>query len=498
MKDQKLNKSLNNTVSSDFIKEDEVDISEIFKSIQRNKLIVFIFCFFSLVFSSYLVLNTKRTYQGEFQIVLAKEKPLLRTNKPELAALNIGLNNRQQLKTEVGILKSPSVLMNIFEYVKKEKTLRDNDSYKNMRFKSWRESYLDIDLQQGTSILNLAYRDKDKDLILPVLKKISDAYQSYSGEKRLREIELDTDFFNNQIIVYKKKIKDSQEEMEEFGKKYNLSVVRATGSGTKTSPTINVEATQQEIFLLDTELAALRSIYSESDKKIQNIINRRLELIKSAERPKGVLIKYRSLINEVERDKRTLLELENNLRLITLEKNRDKDPWRLLTKPTLLPNAVAPRRKRFVFTGGIIGLLIGSIVAFRYEKSKGIIYSVGEMQSSSGLPLIAELLIKNDSWNDTLYLIINNLISETKGKIAILINNEIDESIVTKIEKNLEDFVSKEQIILTSDIKKTDQCVKSIFFTSLGMTSKKSLLNIKDRILFKEDKLIGTIVLNNL
>ena len=98
MKDQKLNKSLNNTVSSDFIKEDEVDISEIFKSIQRNKLIVFIFCFFSLVFSSYLVLNTKRTYQGEFQIVLAKEKPLLRTNKPELAALNIGLNNRQQLK----------------------------------------------------------------------------------------------------------------------------------------------------------------------------------------------------------------------------------------------------------------------------------------------------------------------------------------------------------------------------------------------------------------
>ena len=498
MKDQKLNKSLNNTVSSDFIKEDEVDISEIFKSIQRNKLIVFIFCFFSLVFSSYLVLNTKRTYQGEFQIVLAKEKPLLRTNKPELAALNIGLNNREQLKTEVGILKSPSVLMNIFEYVKKEKTLRDNDSYKNMRFKSWRESYLDIDLQQGTSILNLAYRDKDKDLILPVLKKISDAYQSYSGEKRLREIELDTDFFNNQIIVYKKKIKDSQEEMEEFGKNYNLSVVRATGSGSKTSPTINVEATQQEIFLLDTELAALRSIYSESDKKIQNIINRRLGLIKSAERPKGVLIKYRSLINEVERDKRTLLELENNLRLITLEKNRDKDPWRLLTKPTLLPNAVAPRRKRFVFTGGIIGLLIGSIVAFRYEKSKGIIYSVGEMQSSSGLPLIAELLIKNDSWNDTLYLIINNLISETKGKIAILINNEIDESIVTKIEKNLEDFVSKEQIILTSDIKKTDQCVKSIFFTSLGMTSKKSLLNIKDRILFKEDKLIGTIVLNNL
>ena len=150
-------------------------------------------------------------------------------------------------------------------------------------------------------------------------------------------------------------------------------------------------------------------------------------------------------------------------------------------------------------TAGIIGLLIGSFVAFRYEKSKGTIYSVGEMQSLSGLPLIAELLIKNnDGWGDTLYLIINNLISETKGQIAILVNYEIDESIVTKIEKNLQEFISKEQIIFTSDIKKTDTCIKSIFLTSLGMTSKKSLINIKDRILFKEDKLIGTIVFNNL
>ena len=220
-----------------------------------------------------------------------------------------------------------------------------------------------------------------------------------------------------------------------------MSIVKAPGSGSSKlsefiSPTINIEASQQEIFLLDNKLAALRSIYLESDKKIQNIINRRNAILKSIQRPEGVVIKYRSLINEVERDKRTLIELENNLRLITLEKARVKDPWRLLTKPTLLPNAVAPRRKRFVLTGGIIGLLIGSLVAFRYEKSKGTIYSVGEMQSLSGLPLIAELLTKNnDGWGDTLYLIINNLISETQGKIAILVNYEIDESIVTKLKR---------------------------------------------------------------
>ena len=499
--DQNRSKSLNNPINSDFItKEEEIDFAEIFKSISRNKKIVFIFCFFSLIFSSILVLNTRRTYQGEFQIVLAKETPILQQNsKSARSAFNIALNTSNKLKTEVGILKSPSVLMDIFEYVKKEKLLRNDDSYENMRFKSWREGYLDIKLQKGTSILNLAYKDNDKDLILPVLNKISNAYQSYSGEKRLREIELDTEFLNNQIVIYKSKIKNSQEEMERYGNRYNLSIIENIKTEKTSIPIINVEALKNQIFNLDSQLALQRSIYSEGDEKIQNTIRLKNAFIESAKRPKGVVIKYRQLINEVERDKRTLIELENNLTLIGLEKARYKDPWRLLTKPTLLPNPIAPRRKRFVLIGGIIGLLIGSLIAFRYEKNKGIIFSVEEMQSLTGLPLISELNLKNnDSWNDTLYLIIYNLISEKKEKIGILLTNEIDNLLLRKIEKNLEDFIKSNQIILTSDVKKLDQCNKLVFLASLGMTTKNSLINIKDRILFKENKLIGILILNNL
>ena len=72
MVDQNSNKSLNN--SDQFIKEDEIDLLETFKSLYRNKTIVLIFCFVSLILSSIKILNTRRTYQGEFQIVLAKER----------------------------------------------------------------------------------------------------------------------------------------------------------------------------------------------------------------------------------------------------------------------------------------------------------------------------------------------------------------------------------------------------------------------------------------
>ena len=287
--------------------------------------------------------------------------------------------------------------------------------------------------------------------------------------------------------------------MELFGNKYNLSIIKSTGNDkASTSPIINVEAIKDKIYKLDNQLALLRSIYSESDKNIQNLINKKNAFIASAERPKGVVIKYRQLINEVERDKRTLLELENNLRLMSLEEARDKDPWRLLTKPTLLPNPVAPKRTRFVFFGGIIGLLIGSVVALRYEKSKGIVFSAIEIRSLANFPIIAELIIKNDSWNESLYLIIKNLISQTNEKIGLLINKEIDDSLVKKIERNLEELTNSKKLLLTSDIKKIDQCDKSVYLTSLGATSKNSIINFKNRILFNEKKVLGFIVLNNL
>lgn len=504
MADQNSNKFFNKSINSDYNKEDEIDLLEIFKVIRRNKIIVLMFCFFSIIFSSYTVLNTKRTFQGGFQIVLAKEKALLQiANRPELQALNnIGIGkSTDQLKTEVGILKSPSVLMNIFDYVKKEKLSRNNDSYENMRFKSWRESYLNIALEKGTSILNIDYKDTDKDLIIPVLNKISETYQKYSGEKRLREIELDSEFLDEQILLYQQKIKSSQEEIEEFGNKYNLSLVKSDetkGDGSEPPPTVNVEAMRNEVFDLDNQLSVLRSIYAESDKKIQNTIMRKNALIKSSERPPGVVITYKQLIDNVRREKKVYLELVSRRTLLKLEEARNKDPWRLLTKPTLLPNPVAPRRKRFVFIGGIVGLIIGSLVAYRYEKSKGIIFSTREMQSLSGLNIISELLIKNDSWSDTLYLIINNLILEKKGLVGILINDEIDNELVRKVETKLEKFISNNQLLLTSNIKQIDQCANSLFLTSLGSTSENSLLNIKDRILFKEDKIIGMIVLNNL
>ena len=57
---------------------------------------------------------------------------------------------------------------------------------------------------------------------------------------------------------------------------------------------------------------------------------------KSAIRPKGVLLKYKELIREAERDEATLIDLENKLIVAEINQAKMDDPWKLITEPTLL------------------------------------------------------------------------------------------------------------------------------------------------------------------
>ena len=87
------------------------------------------------------------------------------------------------LETEVKILESPSVLRPVFEFVRTSKE-RSGLDVSRLRISSWIKGSLSVELEKGTSVLSIAYRDTDKALVLPVMRQISKAYQQYSGRDR--------------------------------------------------------------------------------------------------------------------------------------------------------------------------------------------------------------------------------------------------------------------------------------------------------------------------
>ena len=63
--------------------------------------------------------------------------------------------------------------------------------------------------------------------------------------------------------------------------------------------------------------------------------------LEATERPKGVFIEYRQLLDIAARDKFTLQKLENDFRVLSLEEQRLQDPWELITKPTFFAKSCA-------------------------------------------------------------------------------------------------------------------------------------------------------------
>ena len=116
-------------------------------------------------------------------------------------ALNLGGN--KELKTEIEVLKSPSILMPTYNYVINNKSKNWQYSQK-WRFKEWRKKSFSFELVKGTKAFNIKFRDSDKEIILPALNQISLAYKKYSNRDREREIGNGLNFLENEIKNYKK------------------------------------------------------------------------------------------------------------------------------------------------------------------------------------------------------------------------------------------------------------------------------------------------------
>ena len=138
-----MNQDLNSKIENSQIKvdvNDEIDLKSIFNLILRNKATIGLISFVTFIVGILYSFTLKEVWEGQFQIVLNKENKSPNIN-PQVANLaGINLTKGNALKTEVGILKSPSVLMPVFEFAKSqiewmsEKLMRSIEGKRNNPF----------------------------------------------------------------------------------------------------------------------------------------------------------------------------------------------------------------------------------------------------------------------------------------------------------------------------------------------------------------------------
>ena len=546
--------------------EDNIDFREIKNSLLINRSLILKFTLSGLILSIFFALFTKKTWQGEFQIVLNNTKStrniggLSILNQMESNTFNEVLNNDKDLKTEVEILKSPSILMKIFDFVKLEKSKNNEEEFDKIRFNKWKNKHLKIELEKGTTILNISYRDNDKKIIIPVLNKISKTYQDYSGSRRLRDIELGINYFGEQIEIYRDKSVKSLREAQEFAIDQDLSIIQSEKDIDKEIPNvINIEQIRLEaankIRIIDQQLsqinnlsddpyqiiytasimptlselsnelknnersiAKLSKIYTQEDKILKELKEKRILLtnlltsqvkgfliaqradteakLKAAERPKGVMIKYRQLLSIAKKDQSTLNVLEDSYRKILLEKARSEDPWELITTPTLLRKPISPIKRIYAILGLASGLITGIAITFVIEKEKNIVYSLSTIERECTKEIVLELSEKEEEWKESLEFFSNGSLLKLKGDIAFIMVGEIEENQIEIIKNNLKDSYLNGNIKFTKNLIETLDIPNVLLLVKLGNTNKDKILDWEKKLKTQSNHFIGIIVLN--
>lgn len=207
---------------------DEINLKFFFNFIYRNKFLIGGFSILFFIIFCLYSLSLKKIWKGEFEIVLGaknnSDSAIGNLSKLNNNLLGLKTNNKSSLETEVEILKSPYVLMPIFDYVNKE-IKKINPKSEDLIFINWKKNNLKIGLKDDTSVLSISYIDSNKELIIPVLNKISNSYQEYSGKAKRRSIELSKNYIISQISLYKKKSSDSFKKAQEYGINEDLTIL---------------------------------------------------------------------------------------------------------------------------------------------------------------------------------------------------------------------------------------------------------------------------------
>ena len=259
-------------------KDYSINLKDILNFLYRNKFFLFGFSLLSIVLGLIRFNSLDKVWKGEFKIVVADKNQSsfgsISNNNDDKGANFIipGLVKQKDggIKNDIVIIKGPSVLMPIYEFVKEEKKKLGQD-LSSWKFTDWEKS-VNVELTPGTTVLQVSYLDRDKEIISDVLRRISTAYQNYSIRGLNSSLKKTEDYLTQQIDIYKKKAADSQAEFINYGRINDLSLLKgakgfALGNDVITNSEYIrartlVEINQAEIFL---------DIFNKSTDNFENI-----------------------------------------------------------------------------------------------------------------------------------------------------------------------------------------------------------------------------------
>ena len=474
------------------IKEEDFDMTIIWNTFLRNKKSILLVTFVSGLLSVIYSFNIKPIWIGSFEVVVRKENDITEKNiksKNDITSFIKG-ESLYDSKTQALILKSPSVLLPVYEFVQKE-YLKRGIKREEISYSSWFKTYLDIKFTDGSKVLSIKYKDNDKDLILNTLEQISNKYKEYSKRDRLKSIANTIKYLKEQKEVMKKKSFNSLKNLNNFALENGIGNIDGFSSIDKDnnlnkldSSDINKRYQSQINALENYELnyLELSTNLNENSELIKSLKRRIAKIKESLKRPGQILIDYKNLQRIANRDLVLLEGVDNNLEIAKLEQARIPDVWELISVPTIEDNKYFPNKKLFLLAGLTIAFGSSLSACLIKEKLEGYLYDKNLIDKLIQTNLIDSLNLKNTELNNNF---VNNIFSKLKTKNNIIINFTSTKFNKDDLFLNSQNFKFEEESLNNAE--------NILIMIEEGKAKYDDFLLINKYILLNKEKIIGWI-----
>lgn len=526
---------------------DDIDLRQLAFLLSRHRTLVAVITGASLLLSGLYAFTRKPVWEGRFQIVL-EQKDSDNTSRlsqiasvfPAAASLgSLSSYGGNRLETEVKVLKSPSVLQPTYEFVK-EKKKNAGINVSNWTFRGWRDSKLKVELQKGTSVLDITYLDTVSEHILPVMQKISRDYQHYSGRDRSKSILNGLSFAEEQVRQFRKTAETSSRELDAFSIRYGISssrkslgnsgidvsqLVNSTSSSRSMSPigSSSINGTMKlqgdaynKLASINQELIRRQQRFTKQDPGVRALVRERDALrtyieitaggnltlpgtgILSKEQAQELILKFKQLNRKATRDAATLDSLERSLLSLRLEQARQTDPWELISTPTLSVRPVSPRKGRILAIGLLTGVIAGSAAALLLDRRTDLVFSIEELKSSLPCPLLRHLpALTSPEWNDVATLLAKGpLATDGISPIALLPVGNIPGDQLQAFASKLRHALGTRELIVSSDLSQTSACSTQLLLTAPGVATRRQLSELNEKYMLQGTPLAGWVLLD--
>ena len=257
------------------INEDYIDLLDYLSCILRNYKI---FTFSALIIISFginKILNWQPLWQGQFQIVLSNRNKFLISNQPQNLRSILQSNNKD-LKTEIKILESPAILTPVFDNYKKY-LAEQNINVDKLIFNQFSND-INVEQEGDTLILTVSYKNTNKDIILPIVKDISNQYQTYSQRDDKYNYQKTLTYLEDQIKIYKLKSKNSLTKAQNYAIEHNLTPL--TGEGEIDKEIQLVASDPEASAISNTTILKIEKDRVNAANQIEKILSKKLLLEK--------------------------------------------------------------------------------------------------------------------------------------------------------------------------------------------------------------------------